>query len=276
MKVLTKENYDKAMPYLAEVNINSLFARTVVEHKIKGEIYVDNVENPKTFYIIHPYGMTLLLGESKNEKFNKSFKDYVLSVNKKRSNDEWMQAFPDSWHIELEKLFGSDLITSIKTTHDHEQQKVEINTRVNFIFDRNVYISKRKINSSLDINIVRTNKQILNTINGSVVPEYFWENENDFLENGVGFSLFYKGKLAATAFSSFIQDNKLELGIETITEFRGMGVAEQVCIALIDYCLDNQLEPIWACRLGNVGSYKLAKKLGFEPSIMVPYYRLKS
>jgi len=276
MKILAKENYYKVIPYLAGVNINSLFARTIVEHKVKGEIYVDDCESPKTFYIIHPYGMTLLFGESENKKFNKSFKDYVLNINKIRGNDEWMQAFPDSWHIELEKLFGGNLMASIKTEHDLEQQKVEINTRGNFIFDRNLYISERKINSNLDINIVRTNKEILSTINGSVVPEYFWKNEDDFLENGVGFSLFYKGRLAATAFSSFILDNKLELGIETSTEFRGMGFAEQVCRALIDYCIDNQLEPIWACRLENVGSYKLAKKLGFQPSIMVPYYRLKN
>lgn len=274
MKILAKENYYKVTPYLAEVTINNLFARTVVEQKVSGKIYVDDFENPKTFYVVHPYGMSLLFGESGNEEFNKSFQDYALSVGKNNAGDEWMQAFPDLWHLELENLFEGHLISSVKTNNDIDKGNVALNTRVNFIFDQNQYIAKRKANHSIDISVVRTNKQILSTMRGNVVPEYFWENENDFLENGVGFSLLYQGKLAATAFSSFILDNKLELGIETTSEFRGMGFAEQSCIALIDYCIANQFEPIWSCRLENIGSYKLAEKLGFVPSIMVPYYRL--
>jgi hypothetical protein len=33
-------------------------------------------------------------------------------------------------------------------------------------------------------------------------------------------------KLAATAYSAFIHDNKLELGIRTIPDFRGKGFAQ--------------------------------------------------
>ncbi len=46
------------------------------------------------------------------------------------------------------------------------------------------------------------------------------------------------------------------------------------CSTLIEYCLENSYEPVWACRLENVGSYKLAEKLGFEMYGEVPYYRL--
>ena len=109
---------------------------------------------------------------------------------------------------------------------------------------------------------------------GSVVPFYFWDSEDDFLKNGVGFSLFYKDKLSSTAYSSYIHDDKLELGIETVEEFRGKGFAEYTCSALIDYCIENNFEPVWACRLENIGSYKLAQKIGFIPSAEIPYYRL--
>jgi RimJ/RimL family protein N-acetyltransferase len=98
----------------------------------------------------------------------------------------------------------------------------------------------------------------------------------DFKNNGVGFSLYHNGKLAATSFSSFRFKEKLELGIETAEEFRGKGLAQKVCAALIDYCIENNLEPIWACRLENTGSYKLALKLGFEPFLEIPYYRLSN
>jgi len=79
---------------------------------------------------------------------------------------------------------------------------------------------------------------------------------------------------AATSYSSFIRDDMLELGIETVESFRGKGLAQHVCSALIDYCVKNNYEPIWACRKENIGSYKLAQKLDFEPTKEILYYRL--
>jgi RimJ/RimL family protein N-acetyltransferase len=109
---------------------------------------------------------------------------------------------------------------------------------------------------------------------GTVIPANFWDNADDFIQNGVGFSLFYEDQLTTTAYSAFIHDDKLELGIETLPEFRGKGFARLTCAALIDYCLENHFEPVWACKLENTGSYLLSQKLGFEPHIEMPYYRL--
>ncbi len=79
---------------------------------------------------------------------------------------------------------------------------------------------------------------------------------------------------AATAFSAYILDDQLEIGIETLAEFRKMGFAELVCGALIDYCLDSGYEPVWSCRFENTASYPLAQKMGFVPVSITPYYRL--
>ncbi len=119
-----------------------------------------------------------------------------------------------------------------------------------------------------------TDKKIYEEMTGSVVPASFWDTAEDFITNGVGFSLFYNQNLAATAYSAFIHDNKLGLGIETTPGFRGKGFAQLACSALIVYCLETGYEPVWACRLENVSSYKLAEKLGFEMYSEVPYYRL--
>jgi RimJ/RimL family protein N-acetyltransferase len=111
---------------------------------------------------------------------------------------------------------------------------------------------------------------------GGVVPSRFWDSEDDFFRNGLAYALFYKGELASMAFSSYWFDDQFELGIETKDKFRGKGFAELVCSALIDYCISHDYEPIWACRLENSGSYKLAQKLGFKPGIEIPYYRLSN
>jgi hypothetical protein len=271
MYLLEKEEYYKVVEPLKSVTINKLFAQAVVEKRIDGKIYVDNFNKPETFYVIQSYGMSLLFGNWKNAEFNNQFKDYALNTSQIRTRYEWMQTFPDQWNDTLSDLFGTNLIKS--SENNKETGIIELNTRVNFKFSLEKYknIKKKEIEN---IEIVKTDAEIFNKMSGIVTPKDFWNNESDFLENGIGFSLFYDKKLAATAFSSCKLENILEIGIETVSEFRGKGFAQIVCYPILDYCIANKLEPIWSCRLENTGSYILAQKVGFEVFYMKPYYRL--
>lgn len=276
MKPLGKKDYSKLLEPINNVSFNNLFARSVIEQKVDGKIFVDNTDNPQTYYVIHSYGMTLLFGNSNNDEFNSSFREYALNLNHVRGKHEWMQVFPYNWNNVLNELFKNNLIKSVDNIEKKEKGIIELNTRVNFKFNLDKYLRLRRTSSAPEIKIVRANKQIFRDMKGTVVPVYFWNNEDDFLKKGVGFSLFYNNKLASTAYSSFIIDDKFELGIETVEEFRGKGFAEITCSALIDYCIENNYEPIWACRLENIGSYRLAQKIGFEPFVEIPYYRLSN
>lgn len=274
MILLDKADYGKVAQPFKKVTINSLFARAVVEQTVSGKIYVDTPINPKTFYVVHPYGMTLLFGESNNEKFNEAFKNYALNKDNSRDNTEWMQVFPDNWDNVLLSLFKDALVKSADNTEKVEKGIVELNTRVNFKFNiaKHQPLSTQIIDK--DISIVRADGQTFRDMQGSVVPLYFWDSEEDFLKNGAAFALFCKGELASMSFSSYWFGNEFEIGIETTEKFRGKGLAELVCRAIIDYCVENNYEPIWSCRLENIGSYKLAQKLGFEPTLYLSYYRL--
>ena len=262
MILIGKEKYDQLTPRLRGLAFNQLFARSVVEGRVNGRIYVDDAERPETFYIVHPYGMSLLFGIATNLTFNASFKEYSLNVNRKESNQEWMQAFPGEWDKILKDLFGDLLV---------------INTRINFRFNKVRYLAGNP-NQGVDakIKIIRSDKVAFEKMAGSVVPRNFWNSSKDFVGNGVAYSLYYDGQMAATSFSAFCLGKQLELGIETLKEFRGKGLAKIICSVLIDYCIENGLEPVWACRLENAASYKLALQLGFEPTLEIPYYRLNS
>lgn len=276
MELLEKEHYKKLVEPLRLVTFNNLFARSVMEQKVTGKIYVDNKDQPSTYYVIHPYGMSLLFGDCHNEAFNIRFRDYALNLSKQRSTHEWMQAFPGEWDTVLLRLFNGFMIKAADNTAKQEKGIIEVNTRINFKFNLNKYRALRKSVNDKDITIVRTDRQMFRGMRGTVVPLYFWDSEDDFLKNGAGFSLFYQGKLASTAYSSYLHDDKFEIGIETREEFRGKGLAQYTCMALIDYCIEHHNEPVWACRLENISSYKLALKLGFEPETEIPYYRLSN
>ena len=274
MILLDESKYHKVTEPLRKVTINNLFARAVVEQKVTGSVYVDDIENPETYYVIHPYGMSLLFGKTDNDNFNSEFLDYALNTLRVRHKYEWLQAFPESWNKKISVLFGENLIKSSDNPGNCKSNKIEENTRVNFKFNKEKYLDFRSRNNNKDYTILRTDKEMFENMKGSVVPRYFWNNAEDFFINGVGYSLIYENRLVSTAYSAFIHENQLELGIETIENCRGKGFAALTCSSLIDYCIENGYVPIWSCRLENEGSYKLAQKLGFEPTIFIPYYRL--
>lgn len=276
MILLDKKGYKKVIAPLRQVAINSLFARSVVEQKVTGKIFVDNVDNPQTFYVVHPYGMSLLFGDNSNELFNASFKEYALNIDKTRNKHEWMQAFPNNWDNVLSELFKPFLIKSSDNTNKIENGIVELNTRVNFKFNITKYLNSPKNTLGPGIIIVKADRHMFHDMKGSVVPFYFWDSEDDFLKNGLAYAVFYKRELASMSFSSYRFGNEFELGIETKEKFRGRGFAELACGAIIDHCIANNSEPIWSCRLENIASYKLAQKLGFDPTLELPYYRLSN
>jgi GNAT superfamily N-acetyltransferase len=278
MIILPKEHYLKLSHYLDHVNFNHLFASAVIDGAVSGKVYVDDVANPGTFYIVHRYGMSLLAGDHKHSEFNVAFKEHALNSNQSRNTHEWMQVFPDEWNAVLRNLFGTALRKADNNKENVTRSLIELSTRVNFRFNKDNYIRNR-INPTVDsqkIRIVENTEEVYNTMEGAVVPKAFWNSAEDFKHKGVGFGLYYEGKLAAVSFSSFLAPGKLEVGIETVKEFRGMGLAEKVCAALIDYCIDRNLEPVWACRLENTASHILAEKLGFVPALELSYYRLSN
>jgi len=274
MELLDPREYHKLSDPIQKVTINNLFARWVIEGHIPGKVYVDNRDHPNTFYVVHPYGMSLLFGECSSAKFNDQFKEYAFNLNGVRDKSEWMQAFPDDWNLVLNALFKDHLIKSSDNHGIAESGNIELNTRVNFKFNQRKYIDNRKEQTQSDCRICRTTRQLYEQMKGSVVPAFFWRNSDHFFENGIGFSLLYKGKLATTAYSAFLLEKKLELGIETRDEFRGRGFAYHTCCALINYCIETGFEPVWACKQENKASLNLAQKLGFEPVAEIPYYRL--
>ncbi len=274
MKLLDKSQYKILTEPLKQVKFNISFALSVIEQEVSGKVYVDNYENPNTFYVVHPYGMSLLFGDYSNTEFNKGFREYALNLINIRSEHEWMQVFPNAWDKVITELFGDKLIKEASNTDKKESGIIELNTRVNFKFNKEKYLSSKLETLPPNCTIVQTDKDVFRKMKGNVIPSNFWDSAEDFLNKGMGFTLLCENRNASTAYSAFVHKYKLEIGIETLEEFRGKGFAYYACSALIDYCIANGYEPDWACRLENTSSYKLALKLGFEPCEELSYYRL--
>ena len=264
---LPDTGYIQAIKELREVTFNSLFARSVVEKHVDGKVFVDNLQDPRVFYVLHPYGMALLYGDVSSTFFESELKDF-LTRNKNINIGKWVQVFP----LDISKIID-EIIANLDPSENTTIIKLK---RINFKFNLERY---RNFRDKLDLEkyfLCEIEKSVFNEFNGGVVPKNFWNNAKDFISKGSGFSLIVDEHPASIAFSSFVHEDMLELGMETKPGYRKKGYASIVCAKLIDHCLENGLEPIWACSSANDASYELAKKLGFEPAQHLPYYELKN
>ncbi|MNO41698.1 GNAT acetyltransferase [compost metagenome] len=278
MVELEVQDYYKGLSALDQVKINTLFARAVLEQHIPGKVYADSTEMPGAFYVVHPYGMSLVYGDPTNSSFNRSLSDYITNKAGLRNHAEWLQGDPAvEWSERIDAIVAghnSTLSVNGVESKQDDHRVIQKNTRVNFRFEREAYFAAKAQFFKHGAALVRTGKEHFSAQTGSVVPRFFWRDDEHFLADGVGYSILEDDGVASTAFSSCSTADQLEIGIETAEASRGKGYAFTVCSALIDYCLDHDLEPVWACRLENQGSYYLAQKLGFKPTLTLPYYRL--
>jgi hypothetical protein len=276
MLTLPPTEYHRIVASLRELPINTIFARLVVERQTPGRVFVDDLESPRACYVALPYGMSLLFGSTASESFRQALLPYLLGLTCRRSSQEWLQVFPNDWALVLEEMLGSRLqADSGAAVAAVADGRVVQNTRVNFLFNPERHAALRKsLSIPPDCEIIDDAEYLFANMKGSVVPNVFWNSAGEFRERSAGFGVSWRGELAATAFGAFRLDDDLELGIETFDRFRGRGFAIHACNALIDHCVERRLEPVWACRLANAASYRLAIKLGFDATREIPYYQL--
>lgn len=90
-----------------------------------------------------------------------------------------------------------------------------------------------------------------------------WSSIEDFLTNGIGVALLGGEEIAATCISVFSSSQKVEMDVHTDEKFRRRGLADLICSAFIEKCIQSDKIPNWECFWENEPSVNLAKKLGF-------------
>lgn len=271
---LQPQEYSRVTDPIKNLPINTFFARSVTEQQLTGSVLVDRTDQPQTIFVIHPYGMALLTGKADNEEFNHALIDQLLKKSPTQLSWLWLQVWPEAWSPALEALVDEKLAGTNSSVDNSDRPRFEKFRRSNFNFNHEKWSRFRSTFALHRESIVRTDQMLFETMPGAVIPKYFWNDAGDFTRKGTGFTYLIDGKPASTAFSAYVHDNYLELGIETSPDYWGKGLALQVCTALIDYCLEKNLIPVWSCREENTASVRLAQKLGFEPTLTLPNYKI--
>ncbi len=221
---LAPKDYYKALPPLRQLQTNTMFAEAVLKQHVSGRVYVDRSENPRTFYVVHPYGMSLLFGDPGNESFTQALYDYITNQSATRHQVEWLQTDPaGEWSGVIDSMLSSHnsrLENRDLSPEDFDRKKILRNTRVNFSFNRDAYLDEKQNFPRHDEPVIRTTKEQFLIQTGAVIPRFFWWNKELFAEEGIGYTLLRDGEIASASFSACCTANQLEIGIETADAHR--------------------------------------------------------
>lgn len=110
----------------------------------------------------------------------------------------------------------------------------------------------------------RIDKPLAERVPADVGNEYFFENfqsVDDFLERGIGFCILHQDRAVSAATSMARSSKAIDIEIETVHDFRKLGLGTAVGARLVSHCVEHRIEPHWLA--ANAASEKLALRLGF-------------
>ncbi len=234
----------------------------IVAGECKGEIWVDDIENPNIALVASfAVGGFSILGELTNiEVFNK-FKAFMTEDMLCELKSRGVDYFEFSIESEKAKPYILDIFNN----------KV-IQTEDEYILRKN-----GKYNESIIVpdgyKIFKVNSEFLKKLESGVFDNQgflaerlleSWGTYNNFLKKGVAFVAVNQNRIVAVIVGTARFKNIIPIDIETEDSHRKKGLAFGLIHYFVNECADNGFIAQWNCMDSNIASKRIVQKAGFQ------------
>lgn len=258
---LKPEQYAQALPLFAGMTAWNVYVTAVLHHTSPGRVYVDNLEAPRSGFLVS-IDRGYLVGDPHNGEFNAALRDELAAT--LLAGDRVNPADPElvlslespDWEPALADILGDWRWPPIWGSNRHYHfNQLKLNWRQLLPAGYTIV--------QLDIALLAEQ--------GLRLPQHIveairlgWENEANFVENGFGLAALYDGELVCWCMADVTVGDACEIGIETIPAHRQRGLATAVTAATVEQYSQAGYRHIgWHCEASNQGSIKTAEKVGF-------------
>ncbi len=229
------EEYGGYIKYIDTNYCGAVYPLSIAEGFQQGDVYADS----RSALFWHYSGFAFLYGE-----YGEDVLDFVSDL-----------------LVNADRRFI--LFTDDQSTEEYfrKNKNVTIEKRLFFEYGKDIPPAIPELPDGFQI--CEINAELLKKLNGNITPYFSWDSAKSFLEKGKGYCIVKGNTAAAWAFSAAVSTKEIDIGIETNSEYRRLGLAEIAAKKMIEYCFEQNKRPVWACHQGNEASRKLAEKLGF-------------
>lgn len=240
--------------------------RAVMESRYPGRIFVDSVAAPRTVYIWCYHRWAYVIGDAGNGPFVRELPGLLCDVIVPQSaamNINWHEIYAPNaapWMAALEAALA--------------RFRPQLHFENASTFDPDAYARLRRP-------IVVPTQRRIEWMEPPVAPDGLpgWPRAGARFKQRLkfGFGLVTGNTIIAYCGSSgFISGRTFMVEVDTFDpKDRLRGHATLVTTALLDHCIEEGYEPVWETTETNVGSQRIAEKLGFSQCESYPVYRFE-
>ena len=218
---------------------NRVYPRSIAEGFQPGDIYVNDGSCPESVFFWHYCGFGYISGKASAEIMN----DICAEMISGRSGRRLVLITSDEEVISFFRK--KDVLTDSRAEYSYHQ-KCAVGT----------------IDSDR-FRIERIDAENISEIRGRIIPSFSWESPERFLKEGFGYAALDRGKVCAAAFSAAVSSDEIDIGVETLEEYRGKGLASALVNRMCEHIAGIGKKPVWAHSISNEVSVNTALKCGF-------------
>ena len=93
--------------------------------------------------------------------------------------------------------------------------------------------------------------------------QWMWPSVEHFCEHGLGCAAIAGHRVMCWCTAEYLSADRCGVGIETAEAYQGRGVATATAAEFVRQALSRGITPYWECRADNIGSVRVAEKVGF-------------
>jgi RimJ/RimL family protein N-acetyltransferase len=232
----------------------------VIQEKQRGWIFADERENPRSAVVVTAFGFMFLAGFEESEAFDAGLAELIKTGGGFKPTYVLWYSPPANWQSRLDAV-GPDLV--------RKRERVRFEFRAE---DAGWMAEPRKVPAEFELRSLSFDLIPKTEKFGIKLDSRFWASAADFVENGLGVCLLKDCEVVSLCYAAAVVDGLAEVDVATEEEFRGRGLAAIVGQEFIRQCWSRRIVPTWDCFVANVGSMKLALRLGFAPVSNYPLY----
>jgi len=232
----------------------------VLQQKQPGQVFVDALEDVRSALVVTHFGFTLFLGNPSNESFNAALQNALSRTGIVQPSYLLWYAPPREW---------SDIFGHLPDGTSRSRE------RIRYRFDAAAYTIDVPQKLPVGFELKAIDRDLLAKAEklNLEIGSRFWASVDAFLKEGCGFCVINDAEIVSLCYSACVVDGLAEIDIITDPAHRNKGFALLVARGLIAQCLKRQIQPTWDCFSSNMGSQRLAVKLGFKQEYS---YQLRS
>ena len=256
---LPKAHYQK-INAIVHRDFLSVQCQTVINMTNPGFILVDNIEEPKTAIVFHQGEAGFyFIGNPNNDEFNNEILPYIKSTLKLKLATMNIESFDFSgdnkiWNTKFEYLFKeTNLWVSEQRIYLSKIESVSVIEN-----KPNDYLIEEITQELIDDDTIENLKFITDEV------YEFWKDWNSFALFGGGLYIKKNNQIIAKCVADGIAFEMIAVRIETLDSYKRKGIATNIATEFIKWANVKDKKIYWECAGENVGSIKVAEKIGLS------------